>query len=367
MDQKLIKILLIEDNPDDALLIRKALSGPSDDALEMNLRFEIEWAESLKGGIERLEKGTFNIILLDLGLPDSYGLDSIEKLHSEADIPIVVLTGLNDGQMGMKALRKGAQDFLVKERALNNLLLRSVCYAIERHKIHKEMNEMREEFITVLTHDLKSPVASILGYAELIADPESGEISDRKLEYAQNIQHSGARLLNSINNIVETSKIEAGQMKIMFENFLISDLLKELRITFEPLAIKNKINLDFSCPEGTSIYADIGKIREIFQNLISNALRYTPKGGTISIKVNPQDECVAIEVADTGCGITESEQKKLFKKFVTVNDRLQKTGMGLYIVKNFLKGHNSDIHLKSEQGKGTSFFFNLPKKEFAKK
>lgn len=180
------------------------------------------------------------------------------------------------------------------------------------HAIEEELQKSREEFVTILTHDLKTPPSSILGYTQLIADPRRGELSPERTQ-------------------------------------------AHLR-AYEP---DKKITLDFKCPSEMIIKGDRTKVRQIFYNLISNAFRYTPKEGHIHIRATLNGNQAAIEVGDTGKGILESEQEKIFRKFEQVKGERHGTGLGLYIVKNFLSGHGSHIRVESSPGKGTKFFFAL--------
>lgn len=225
----------------------------------------------------------------------------------------------------------------------------------------KELERMKEEFIATITHDLKSPLSSIIGFTHLIADPSYGEIAPSKLEYIKIIQQSGAILLSLINNILDASRIEAGQMIYTFDDFLLNDLFRELNETFSAQAIQQDIKMVFELPEDLWANADINKMRQVFHNLISNAFRYTPRGGIISIMAKDDGERIHIEVSDTGKGIPESDHHKIFQKFAQIKGERRGTGLGLYIVKTILKGHGSDITFKSAPGIGTTFFFSLPK------
>jgi signal transduction histidine kinase len=229
------------------------------------------------------------------------------------------------------------------------------------HKAEESLQYTREEFIAVLTHDLKSPLASIMSYARLITDPRQGEISANKLEFAQVISKSGEIMLQLINNMVNVSKIEAGLMNYNFEIFPLEGLFTELKQTFDPLAMEGSISLEFNCPGEMPVRGDRNKLRQVFYNLLSNALRYTPSGGQIAVSALMEDHHVSVEVCDSGTGIPEVEQDKIFNKFAQVQGERCGTGLGLYIVKSFLQGHDSDVLLVSTKGKGTKFFFTLPR------
>jgi len=224
-----------------------------------------------------------------------------------------------------------------------------------------ELMHMKEEFTAAITHDLKSPITAIMGFTDLLADPRFGEISEKKIEYAKLIRQSNLMLLNLVGNIVDSARIEVGQMNFSFEEVQLNDMLKELTDTFLPLAVKGGITIEYSCPENTWIHADRMKLMQVFHNLISNSLRFTPRGG--AIRVTAEDTCdrIVFTVKDTGRGIPKEEQGKIFQKFVQIKGGHRGTGLGLYIVKNIIKGHDSDITFNSEPGKGTSFFFSIVK------
>lgn len=236
----------------------------------------------------------------------------------------------------------------------------------KRKKAQKELQTAREEFVAILAHDLKSPLASILGFTDLLRMILSKEADNKKkLDYIDMIRQSGEMMLNQINNMVGAVKMESGKIFYNFENFSLSDLLKEIKISFSPLSIKASISLDFICSDGLRITADKEKIRQVFQNLVANALRYTPNGGKIGITVSKENMRAKVEVYDTGKGITPEDQKKLFLKFSQAKGEKKGTGLGLFIVKNYLEGHGSEILLESEPGKGTTIRFSLPLEEKA--
>ncbi len=226
----------------------------------------------------------------------------------------------------------------------------------ERKSMREELEKTRKEFIAILTHDLKNPLGAIMNFTNFL---EGDLEEEEKRECMNMIRYSGNIMLNLINNIVASSRLETGKMTYNFEKFILEDLLTELKKTFMPAAVEKDITLNFTCQKGTLIYGDKEKIRQIFQNFITNALRYTRKG-YITIVAYSKGERVDFEVSDTGCGIAGHEQEKLFQKFTQVTGEKTGTGLGLYIIKQYLEGHGSDIRLESKTGKGTKFFFTLP-------
>jgi len=242
-----------------------------------------------------------------------------------------------------------------------------VIFAAYVQHILKKLNETelklkkaREEFVAILTHDLKSPLSSIMAYSQLVADLRHGEISVKKQEFMQIIQRSCEIMLLMINNIVSASKLEEGRMDYNHEDFSLSELFTELTNTFIPLAEAGSISLELSCPPDVYAKGDRTKLRQVFYNLISNALRYTPDGGRIYAAAFPQEARISIEVSDTGRGIPENMLKAVFQKFVQAKGDRIGSGLGLYIVKSFLEGHGSGITVESSPDNGTRFLFTIP-------
>lgn len=222
-----------------------------------------------------------------------------------------------------------------------------------------DLHRAREEFLTTVSHDLKSPLTSILGFSELMADPRFGEISQKKIEYVRLIQQSGKMLLSLITNIVNSSRIESGQMSYSCKDFSLAGMLEDLHEIFSSQAAQARITLDFSCPQEIWLNADQGKITQVFQNLLSNAIRHTPAEGIIQIRASRDDEFINFTLSDTGNGIAAGDQERVFQKFFHGKGGKHGSGLGLYIVKSILEGHGSSIRLESEEGRGTRFFFRL--------
>lgn len=230
----------------------------------------------------------------------------------------------------------------------------------EKKRAEEELVRAKEDFLAILTHDLRSPLSVIVGMVSLLMDPKLGEISPERMDFLHVIRKSGDIMLSLINNILEIAKIEAGGIQYFFENLPLSAVFKNLHKVYQNQARDNKVILNFSLSEDLWIKADRISLMQVFQNLICNALHFTPEGGLIKISACREGERVNFIVSDTGQGIPESEHEKIFQKFSCLDNACRTTGLGLYIVKKILEGYGSDIRLTSEPGKGTSFFFSLP-------
>ncbi|MFH1452668.1 MAG: ATP-binding protein [Armatimonadota bacterium] len=227
----------------------------------------------------------------------------------------------------------------------------------ERKEADKELQKAREEFLSMLIHDLKTPLSTIIATTDLLPRLEGNE----KLSCIEGMRFSENALLYMVNNVTGAAKIDSGKSDYHFENFEVENLFQELNYIFKPYADFKQVNLTFSGGKDTTVHADYDKLRHIFYNLVNNALRYTPMGGTIKISCRRHKDKAAFEVSDTGCGIPQEKQQDVFKKFTRIKgQRSEGTGLGLYIVKTYLEGHASEIKLESGIEQGTKFTFRLP-------
>ncbi|MGV8122004.1 MAG: ATP-binding protein [Candidatus Xenobiia bacterium LiM19] len=233
--------------------------------------------------------------------------------------------------------------------------------AFQRLQLEEALTKAREEYLSTLTHDMKNPLTSILSSLRLIADPRLGEISEKKKGFVDMTRSSCETLLTMINNIINVSRLDVGEIQCVFSDTRLSELLEEVRNIFEPMALLASITLNIECPEHIYVTVDREKIQEVLHNLIGNAVRYTPKEGFITIRAVNNDKNITISVSDTGNGIPEEYHETIFRKYCQVKGEQRGSGLGLYIVKKFLDLHGSDIELKSTPGKGTEFIFNLKK------
>ncbi|MDQ7823895.1 MAG: hybrid sensor histidine kinase/response regulator [Candidatus Eremiobacteraeota bacterium] len=356
MEYASVQVLLVEDSSVDVALIREYTRERQDGDLVINL----DVVGTLADACERLSVLLYHLVILDLTLPDSDGLETLSAIIEKArKIPVVILTGLDSKKTGIAAVQMGAQDFITKSALKRETLIRSIRYAMERSRLSEEMDVMREDFVSTLTHDLKTPLTSIIGFTALLGNPQFGGISAEKLEFNNIIHHSSEVMLSIIENIITLSKLEAGHLKYHFASFSLTSLFSEMEHTFSIASGLGKVALTFSCPRGAEVYGDSLRIRQVFQNLVLNALHHTPPGGSITVKAEREGKGLAVEVADTGKGITVADQQKLFQKFAQGSGESRGMGLGLYLVDHILRHHRSRISIESAPGAGTMVRFAL--------
>ncbi|MCI0563042.1 MAG: response regulator [Nitrososphaera sp.] len=356
-NKKIIKVLLIEDSAEDVRILQEVL------AQELSGLFEVLHEGSLSKGLSRLEEGNIDLILLDLVLPDSRGIDTLVKVREKAArVPIVVLTSLEDDALALQALQLGAQDYLVKGyiQVHRNLLTRALRYALERAR----SDRLKDEFVSTVSHELRTPLATIREFTAILLDQLAGPLTPDQKEYLGIIRANVNRIVRLIDNLLDIAKIESGNVLLNKTVLEAGPLIEQTVQSVRPLLGSKQIEVDVKVPRGIPLFfADADKMTQVLLNLLSNAIKYTEKGGQITISVAEQPNEVEVSVSDTGVGIAAQDIPKLFSKFQQVQPMpgTKGTGLGLAISKRLVELHGGRIWATSERGKGSTFSFTLPK------
>ncbi len=216
-----------------------------------------------------------------------------------------------------------------------------------------------------MSHELRTPLNSILGFSEVLQDKMFGDLNEKQEEYVNYIRESGQHLLSLIDDILDLSKIEAGEIEMEPAEVSLGDLLQNSLTMVKEKALKRGIELIPKLEDETvKIYADERKVKQVVFNLLSNAVKFTPDGGKVGIEAVKEDEHIRVTVWDTGIGIKEEDKEKLFKEFQQLDSgrdkRYQGTGLGLALSKRLVEMHGGRIWVESEAGKGSRFSFTLP-------
>jgi signal transduction histidine kinase len=355
-----IEVLLLEDDPGDADYIRALLS-------ETEGHVNVTYASRLSSGVDHLAKDKFDVVLSDLGLPDSQGLETFIRIHTlYPNLPVIVLTGLHDEELAMKAVQGGAQDYLVKGRVDGDSLLKSVRYSVERQKLIttlenrlKEIGKLgreRKNILSMFAHDIKNAVVPSIGF---LARTLSGKTKDAKadLELVRDKLTTAEHLLTTF---IEFSRFETEEYKPQFGPFdLEAAVLKQIQSAMREADQKQiKITFSFSERPFPAVQADGTMINRVIANLLDNAVKYTIEG-TIGVRVVNIEKNVLIEVKDTGIGIANDQLPHIFDAFYRAAHEVRGSGLGLSIARTIVEAHGGQIWVKSAPGKGSTFSFTL--------
>jgi signal transduction histidine kinase len=362
-------VLIIEDNPGDVLLLRALLEEVDDNALT------ITHASCLAEGLARLGEGGFDVVLQDLSLPDGTGLEIVRTLRrQEKNVPIVVLTGLDDEAVALQAVQEGAQDYLVKGSVNGHGLTRCIRYAIERERLRADLEQARDEALTAarlkseflanISHELRTPLTAILGFSSLLRRNHAGNCEPRDLSHIERIHRNGQHLLAMINDLLDLAKIEVGKLSVTLEPTNPAAALTQVVDTLMPLAKERNIELvTISAANLPILQCDPTRLHQILLNLGGNAIKFTPEG-KVTLEARCTDHEVTFAVSDTGIGIPENALSIIFDEFRQADGSITReyggTGLGLSVSQRLAHLLGGDIDVVSRVGEGSTFTLHLP-------
>ena len=235
---------------------------------------------------------------------------------------------------------------------------------IEAKMLAEHNNRIKSEFLANMSHELRTPLTAVIGFSDILQEGTVGELTEKQLGYINNINKGGKHLLEIINGILDLSKVEAGKMDLECEDFIISKIIDETLNSMSSLSVRKNIKfiLENNVDE-MNIHADKAKLRQILYNLLTNAIKFTPENGEVSVSIDKTDNGIQVSVKDTGIGIPAEMQEEIFSPFTQVDASSKRryggTGLGLALVKKFVEMHNGKVWLESEEGKGSTFTFTI--------
>ncbi|TAE58268.1 MAG: hybrid sensor histidine kinase/response regulator [Nostocales cyanobacterium] len=378
----LVKILLIEDNLAEARLLKEFLKQAQ------TKDFSLVHVQRLRDGITELSQQKYDVILLDLTLPDSQGLSSLPLLINHApSTPIVVLTNINDEELAIEAVRQGAQDYLVKRQVNPNTLVRSVQYAIARKQVleqlrivnknlentveertaelekAQELYQFKSEFVSMLSHDIRNPLNTILLAAGLLQNNDEKLTQEKKLNHFKMIRSAiknMAQLLDEVSLIgkADSGKLQSQVIPLDLEYFC-NQILEDIHLT----ALEKHVTIEFSIDgDFDQTLWDENLIRHILENIVGNAIKYSHPHSQVKFALTQQEKTATFKIQDWGIGISEEDQQQLFLPFHRGDNahHIAGTGMGLAIVKKCVDALNGEILVDSQIGVGTTLTVILP-------
>ncbi|MGA8765034.1 MAG: ATP-binding protein [Candidatus Sulfotelmatobacter sp.] len=370
MKEKALQILLVEDNAGDARLLREMFSKEKPGSFELTHLLRMSEAEI------RLAKGGVDIVLLDMGLPDGHGLDTVRRAHAVAPgVPMIVLTGLDDEALAAEALKEGAQDYLIKGQIENRALPRALRHAIERHRMQTETElvrvhqmQFKDEFLSHVSHELRSPLTAIRQFVTILLDQLAGELNVEQRQYLEIVLRNVKQLQSMINDLFEVSGVQAGKLRIERESTSISDAIVYALSTLQGAAAAKGITLSSDIESRLPpVCADPTRIRQILIILVDNAIKFTPANGVVQVQVHILEKdphLLLLEVSDSGCGVSPDKTERIFERLFQASDPAlagrKGLGLGLYICKDLVTRQGGTIWATSALGRGAVFSVTLP-------
>jgi len=319
-----------------------------------------DFLNSLADGVE------YDLLLLDLKLPGMSGLDILAELGRQGrSLVTIMITAYATFETAVQATKLGAYDFLPKPFSPEELrysLRKATDQLIisrEARRLAEEERQVRFNFISVLSHELKAPLNAIEGYLRLLQDeqsPERRQMIDRSL-----LRLDGMRKL--IFDLLDLTRIESGQKSRQFAEVDVAGVAKKTIDLFATEAAERDISIALEALEPVKLVADAGELEIVLNNLVSNAVKYNRDGGSVTVSLERKDGAVNIQVADTGIGLTPEESAKLFSEFVRIKNedtfKILGSGLGLSTVRKLAHLYGGNASVKSERGVGSTFTVTL--------
>ncbi len=365
----LVRVLLVEDNPADARLLRTMLAGT------FSPSYEVTHAERMADALQQIGAGPFQVVLLDLSLPDVRGLETLSTLHAQAaQIPIVVLTGLDDEILAIEAVRQGAQDYLVKGKIDRSLLMRAVRYAIERKRLEEQLRHaQRMESVGRLAggiaHDFNNLLTVVMTHTDLLLTRLHPE--DPLVENVKEIESAAEQATSMTRQLLAFSRQQVLLPQSINLNSVVSRMVSMLRrLIGEDIELATVLQMGLKLAR-----VDPGQIKQVVLNLVLNARDAMPHGGkltieTTNVKLGPDypfshapfqpGEYIMLAVSDTGHGMDAETLSHIFEPFFTTKSVGKGTGLGLATVYGIVQQSGGQISVHSEPGKGASFKVYFP-------
>lgn len=361
------RILIVDDVPTNIQLVASILSTEA---------YDLSFANSGKDALLQISETAFDLILLDIMMPELDGLTVAARLKKNprtARIPIIFLTAKTDEESIVQGFEVGAADYLTKP--FNPSELKSRVKTHVALKMHEDVLQRRNEelaeaidiknkILSVASHDLKNPLSSILGFSQLMSQYPAVQKDPDMSEMIDFISKAAERMESLITELLDTAALEMGRMILNKKNCNPQQLLSKIIAEKQSTAQKKQQTLIFNPGEDRSCQADPSRLKQVFENLISNALKYSPRGARIEVRSGIQGNYWCVEVADQGPGFSESDLSRLYGYFQRLSARPtggeSSTGVGLAVVKQIVDLHQGSIRLSRNTPQGSTFEFCLP-------
>ncbi len=370
------KILVIDDEEGIRVGCRRALEPQG---------YAVDTAVSYLEGLNKIQTGDYDLVLLDVMMPDGRGINLLDPIsQKDPDIVSVIITGYATVELAVEAIKQGAYDFISKPFDAE-LLLMTVAQGLERRRLSQEtkrlqaiereaeelardkaemerLDQFKTEFMLTVAHELRSPISALQSF--LLSILKGYVPADQQQYILQRAVDRVQELLDLVNDLLTLAAANDENIRSQLKVFKLAEALDKVFPLFQAQAQEKDITLTMDVLQSPSIKANPDQMVQLWSNLISNAIKYTPEGGRVNVTLEEKDGWAVGCVEDTGIGIAIKDQEVIFDEFYRTTQAKEfsrlGTGLGLTLVKRIVEGHQGSIEVESELGKGSRFTFRLP-------
>jgi len=369
-----LHVLVVDDEPGIRSGVTRILSNYTVGYPFMDEDFDFHLIEAGTGedAIDVLNSEPVDVVLLDNKLPGMDGIEVLEYIKQQNfDVAVMMITSYASLDLAIKATRNGAYNFMPKPFTPQEL--RASIENVAKHlflkrmtrKMQEEGKQIRFQFLSVLSHELKSPINAVEGYLKMMQEKQFG---DKVEDYDRMIDRSLTRLKgmrNLIMDLLDLTKIESGKKERKMRDVNLAEIAKMAMDTMEPYAIQRSVKMKLDVQGDPQLLADANEMEIVFNNLISNAVKYNKDGGKVQVCICDRGKDLEIKVSDSGIGMSEEDSDKIFQDFVRIKNSKTKeitgSGLGLSITRKMIEQYNGTIEVESKPDEGTTFTVSLPR------
>jgi signal transduction histidine kinase len=328
--------------------------------------YNVHMAERADQALEILSQLPIDLITVDLKMPGIPGIKVLEKIkQNDPDIEAIIITGYGSMETAIQGLRLGAFDYIAKPFDVNQITV-LIRRALERRSAKIKMRQLKSNLLANISHELRTPMGVIMGYVSLLLDQFIGELSEEQHRILERVQKNSEELLELIENVLYLTSLYAGDASFREENFDIGVVIGKSLKKFEKFAEERGVHFSMELPPGEiRIVSDQQKVSRIFQNLLHNAVKFTPKGQiTIKVSESVNGKTVDFEIQDTGIGIEPDQIENMFQPFWRLDESTRHqfggVGLGLTVARRLTDFLHGTLEIRSRPGLGTHVLFRLP-------
>lgn len=363
-----IRLLLVEDDHDDALIIRKMLSGH----LESGDNYEIHHCTTAEAAIEEMKKNKYDVYLIDYRLGSMTGIDILKSAKPELRTePFILMTGADDEVVRDLSMNAAAADFLVKGTFTANSLIKAINFALQRKVFERqrlehlmELNRSKDEFISIASHQLRTPATAVKQYIGMLREGFCGDLTSQQQEVVDKAHENNERQLAIVTDLLRVARVDAGKVTLQLQRVEIVSLVKDAIADLKGVFAEKGQTVSVKSDKQIVTSLDKDTIRMVLDNLLENASKYSANDTIIDVSIAASDSVVTIQISDRGVGIAEEDIQYLFEKFRRIPNELSTkvggTGLGLYWAKKIIDLHNGSISYGANTPRGSTFTITLP-------